>query len=93
MDVHRYQRHSRIGSKRVLGAFSTDNIGLGLYGGGAAASWKGFGWVALNEEAQVPTTLLNVDAISTLKHTFGRLSGQLSSFGALLRTPNQVTGK
>jgi son of sevenless-like protein len=92
MDVHRYQRHSRIGSKRVLGAFSTDNIGLGLYGGGAAASWKGFGWVALDEEAEVPTTVPNVDAIAVLKRSFGRLSIQLSDFGTLLRTPRQVTG-
>jgi son of sevenless-like protein len=43
------QVHGVAGLKRLRGYFSTANIGLGLVGAGVAGSWKGLGWVALDE--------------------------------------------
>jgi son of sevenless len=87
MDIQRFHRHSRIGAKRVYGAFSPDNIGLGLVGGGAAASWKGFGWVALDDEGDVPTQMLGVPVVAELNKVVAQLSNQLVSFSAVVLAP------
>lgn len=91
-DVQRYQRHSRLGTKRVFGAFSPDYLGLGVYGGGAAASWKGFGFVALNTEEDVPKQPFGVEAVVWLKQSADQLSAQITAFGDLLTNPEKVTG-
>ncbi|KAF7977036.1 hypothetical protein HWV62_4796 [Athelia sp. TMB] len=53
-------------SKRIQGVFSTTNIGLGLVGAGAAGSWKGFGWMALDENDDVPRRVLGIETIDEL---------------------------
>lgn len=97
MDVQRVHRHSRIGAKRVYGVFSPDNIGFSLPGGGAAASWKGFGWVALDIESEVPKQTLGVQVIAESKQSVAQLSDSLNGFSAMLQshsrqTLTQVTG-
>jgi son of sevenless-like protein len=91
-DVQRYQRHSRLGTKRVFGAFSPDYLGLGVYGGGAAASWKGFGFVVVNAEEDVPKQPFGVEAVVWLKQSADQLSAQIAGFGDLLTNPEKVTG-
>jgi son of sevenless-like protein len=93
MDVHRFQRHSRIGVKRVRGVFSSDKIGLGLYGGGSAGSWKGFGWGVLEKETEPPSMPLGTDVVESLRQPVERLSVQLASFSTLVKTADGSTSK
>ena len=53
--------------KRLYGVFGPEHVGLGLVGGGAAAGWKGFGWLALEEEDEAPNRQLSVEVITELK--------------------------
>lgn len=70
-EVERFMRaetHSRSGLKRVHGVFSTANIGLGLVGAGAAANWKGLGWLVLDEHEheEAPGKLLSEEVVTEL---------------------------
>jgi son of sevenless-like protein len=53
--------------KRLHGVFEPEHVGLGLVGGGAAAGWKGFGWLALEGEDEAPNRQLSVEVITELK--------------------------
>ena len=53
--------------KRLHGVFEPEHVGLGLVGGGAAAGWKGFGWLALEEEDEAPNRQLSVEVVTELK--------------------------
>ncbi|CAK5270285.1 unnamed protein product [Mycena citricolor] len=67
LEVQRLE-HSRTDlkpPKRLEAVFMTANIGLGLLGAGAAASWKGMGWVSLDEK-DAPKETLTMDVVSEL---------------------------
>jgi son of sevenless-like protein len=53
--------------KRLYGVFEPEHVGLGLVGGGAAAGWKGFGWLALEGDDEAPNRQLSVDVTTELK--------------------------
>lgn len=53
--------------KRLYGVFEPEHVGLGLVGGGAAAGWKGFGWLALEEEDEAPNRQLSAKVTTELK--------------------------
>ena len=53
--------------KRLYGVFEPEHVGLGLVGGGAAAGWKGFGWLALEGEDEAPNRQLSVEVVTELK--------------------------
>jgi hypothetical protein len=53
--------------KRLYGVFEPEHVGLGLVGGGAAAGWKGFGWLALEGEDEAPNRQLSVEVTTELK--------------------------
>ena len=53
--------------KRLYGVFEPEHVGLGVVGGGAAAGWKGFGWLALEGEDEAPNRQLSVEVITELK--------------------------
>lgn len=53
--------------KRLYGVFEPEHVGLGLVGGGAAAGWKGFGWLALEREDEAPNRQLSVEVITELR--------------------------
>ena len=53
--------------KRLYGVFEPEHVGLGLVGGGAAAGWKGFGWLALEGEDEAPNRQLSVEVVAELK--------------------------
>lgn len=53
--------------KRLHGVFEPEHVGLGLVGGGAAAGWKGFGWLALEGEDEAPNRQLSVEVVTELK--------------------------
>lgn len=74
---------SRPTAKRLRAALSPSNIGLGLVGAGAAATWKGFGWVAIEPPKDMPPRALAPDATSELKSFVDRAHERL---GALAQT-------
>jgi son of sevenless-like protein len=71
--------------KRLMGAFSTTDIGLGLIGAGAAGAWKGFGWVPRANEHDLPTRLLTPDVTVELGSLVSRLDEKTTSFSYTLR--------
>lgn len=66
--------------KRLHAVFSTENIGLGLIGGGAAAEWKGFGWMALDEMEEAPQRLLSAEVLLELKSHVSNLEAKSARF-------------
>ena len=69
--------------KRLHGVFEPEHVGLGLVGGGAAAGWKGFGWLALEGEDEAPNRQLSVEVITELK---GLVAGVDAKRAALMDT-------
>lgn len=66
--------------KRLHGVFSVQNIGMGLPGAGAAASWSGFGWLALDEMVDPPNRLLSIEVVSELKSHVFRIEARRVQF-------------
>jgi son of sevenless len=81
------QVHGVTGLKRLRGYFSTANIGLGLVGAGVAGSWKGLGWVALDENEEPPGKILGIDVITELHKFAGVVQDKFVAFHASLKSP------
>ncbi|KAI5122473.1 hypothetical protein M0805_008783 [Coniferiporia weirii] len=79
------QLHQRVGRKRLRGVFDLQHIGPGLPGAGVAASWKGFGFINVDEGIGLPKTLLNDDAISEGRTLLYALDEELTVLVDLLR--------
>ncbi|PFH53392.1 hypothetical protein AMATHDRAFT_1447 [Amanita thiersii Skay4041] len=75
--------------KRLHGVFSTANIGFGLVGAGAAASWKGFGWVPLSGGHELPKRILTRDVIIELGGYISRLDETTTSLSYSLRVSDE----
>lgn len=85
LEVHRFlnqntQAADRASIKRLHAVFSPQNMGLGLLGGGAAAGWKGFGWMALDEMEDAPHRLLSVEVVSELKSHVSNIEAKRLQF-------------
>lgn len=62
--IQQYTHLSRSrNAKRVHGYFSTANIGLGLPGAGTGGTWKGMGWVMLEEGGEGPGVVLKSEVV------------------------------
>ncbi|KAL1950628.1 hypothetical protein VTO73DRAFT_5752 [Trametes versicolor] len=70
---------SSSGTKRLHGVFSTANIGLGLPGAGVAADWRGLGYVAAEDGADVPGRVLNDDVVIEYKGSLKALEAKLGA--------------
>ncbi|KAI0826880.1 ras GEF [Trametes gibbosa] len=68
-------------TKRLHGVFSTANIGIGLPGAGVAAAWRGLGYVAAEDGADVPERVLSDDIVIEFK---GGLKALETRLGALV---------
>ncbi|KAG7088582.1 hypothetical protein E1B28_012559 [Marasmius oreades] len=94
LEVQRIQ-HSESGAqvlpptKRLKAVFGTSNIGLGLPGAGAAATWKGFGWVSLEDESLSPQKVLRTDVIDEVGESCNRIYSSLARLSSAVRTPEQ----
>ncbi|KAJ8501924.1 hypothetical protein ONZ51_g290 [Trametes cubensis] len=66
-------------TKRLHGVFSTANVGLGLPGAGVAADWRGFGYVAADDGADVPQRVLCDDAVIEYKGALKALEARLGA--------------
>ncbi|KAG5220278.1 Cytoplasmic GTPase/eEF2 protein (ribosomal bioproteinis) [Salix suchowensis] len=78
--------------KRLHGVFSTANIGLGLVGAGAAGSWKGFGWVSLDNEQEVPRRVLGSEVVNELSSFLSQLDETLSAINTTMRNQDPHKG-
>lgn len=70
--------------KRLYGTFSTANIGLGLVGAGAGGSWKGLGWMALDEHEEAPGRILGAEVAAELDNFAGQIKDKFSAFHSAL---------
>ncbi|KAI0632185.1 ras GEF [Trametes polyzona] len=70
---------SSSGTKRLHGVFSTANIGLGLPGAGVAADWRGLGYLAAEDGADVPERVLNDDVVIEYKGSLKALEARLGA--------------
>ncbi|KDR82605.1 hypothetical protein GALMADRAFT_238008 [Galerina marginata CBS 339.88] len=71
--------------KRLQGVFTTANVGLGLVGGGTAGSWKGFGYVSLDDEGGMPRKVLGTDVLSEIGISLERLQERVFALNQALR--------
>ena len=81
------------GGKRLLGAFSTANIGLGLPGAGVAGDWRGFGFAAPDDGTEVPERILTDDVVIEYKGSLKALEARLGSMMISLRYLDSHPGK
>ncbi|EMD39992.1 hypothetical protein CERSUDRAFT_112236 [Gelatoporia subvermispora B] len=95
VEVQQFQEQNigKIGPKRLHGVFSTANVGLGLPGAGAAGSWKGFGYVPLDDDMQPPMQILGTDLLSELKATVRSLGEKFHAVAASVSRPNFDKGR
>ncbi|KAH9854744.1 ras GEF [Lenzites betulinus] len=72
-------------TKRLHGVFSTANIGLGLPGAGVAAEWRGLGYVAAEDGADVPERVLSDDIVIEFKGGLKALEARLGALATSLK--------
>jgi len=96
LGVQRSQHHGDAGSqgkpKRLHGVFSTSNIGLGLVGAGAAASWTGLGWVQLDNEKLSPKRTMEPAVASEITTYLSQLQDTIAGLGHALRSTSNGSG-
>ncbi|CDO76099.1 hypothetical protein BN946_scf184649.g25 [Trametes cinnabarina] len=67
------------GTKRLHGVFSTANIGIGLPGAGVGGQWRGFGYVAAEDGADVPQRVLSDEVVIEYKGALKALEARLGA--------------
>lgn len=82
---HNQQIHSPTELKRLHGVFLTANIGLGLVGAGAAGSWKGHGWVSLEETDEAPSKILGTEVVKDTRSYVNQVQELFSNFAMNIR--------
>ena len=87
------QLHARIGRRRLRGIFSLNNLGTGLSGSGAAASWKGFGFIDIDEGLGLPKRTLDEDSLDEAKDLLHRAEAKLEFVLAVLEEDNLSSGR
>ncbi|KAG0700439.1 ras guanine nucleotide exchange factor domain-containing protein [Suillus ampliporus] len=80
-----------VGAKRVQGCFSTVYLGLGLVGAGYAGTWKGFGWVSLDDNDEAPQRILDGDVFSEFKTHMVSMQARFGTFHNALKTIGDET--
>ena len=74
------------GGKRLFGVFSTANVGLGLVGAGTAGSWKGLGFVALeDDDEEAPRKVLGTEIVGELGSRVRKLEEKLAVLALSLK--------
>lgn len=98
LDVQRAQHNAVPDSpesrplKRLRGVFMTANIGLGLPGAGVAGRWKGFGFVSLDDEEEIPKTILSTEVVNELNIYMAKLEKAFIALGSAARSPDESPG-
>ncbi|KAG6819992.1 hypothetical protein H0H93_006695 [Arthromyces matolae] len=71
--------------KRLQGVFSVQDVGPGLVGAGSAGRWKGFGWIAVDEETAASRKVLGPEVISQVRQMLKYFDDHCQSHLRLLR--------
>jgi son of sevenless-like protein len=85
LEAQRHQVDQSV-PRRLQGVFTTANIGMGLVGAGAAGSWKGHGYVLLDDEAEIPQKTLGTEAVTEIKLSIDQLQTDFLALGQALRS-------
>ena len=94
LEVQRHQvNQSQSAPRRLQGVFTTTNIGMGLVGAGAAGSWKGHGYVLLDDEAGMPQRTLGTEAVKEIKSSIDQLQTDFLALGQALRSTIDSSGQ
>ncbi|KAL7279895.1 hypothetical protein ACG7TL_006304 [Trametes sanguinea] len=83
-DVQRFQEQHNLanspsGTKRLHGVFSIANVGLGLPGAGVGGDWRGFGYVAAEDGADIPQRVLSDEVVIEYKGALKALEARLGA--------------
>ncbi len=87
------QLHARIGRKRLRGTFAVSYVGLGLPGAGAAATWKGLGFVNVNDGLGLPKRNLDGEALAETRTFLVNLEDKFNQLSDLLNDPGSTAGE
>lgn len=90
---HSEQQQATLGAKRVQGSFSVIHVGLGLVGAGYGGTWKGFGWVPMDDTEEFPQTVLSSDAFSEFKTLMVSLQAKFGGLHTALRNRVNDSGE
>lgn len=86
------QLHQRIGRKRLRGVFDIQHIGLGLPGAGVAGTWKGFGFINVDEGLGLPKRTLNDETLYEARTLQQQLDERLMGLVDLLQDMETTSG-
>lgn len=89
---HKQPKPAGTPAKRLQGVFTTANVGLGLVGAGTAGSWKGFGYLSLDDEGGMPQKVLGTEVVANIGSSLDQLQEGLNTLDQALRltTDNSV---
>ena len=79
--------------RRLQGVFSTANVGMGLVGAGAAGSWKGCGFVSLDDEGGMPQKVLGTEVLTEIELCLDQLQVGFLALGQALRSTAESSGQ
>jgi len=85
---HSEHRFGGSGAKRIHGCFSAIYLGLGLVGGGCAGTWKGFGWVPVDDTEEAPQRILASNIFSEFKTHMASVQAKFGTFHSALKDKN-----
>ncbi|KAI6041442.1 ras GEF [Pisolithus marmoratus] len=88
-----HQFHGDGGQKHLRGYLDMPRTGLGKEGAGAAGSWKGFGWVSIDDNEEAPRRSLDRVSFSEFEAHVSRVRKKLKNFSDALQAsrPGMVT--
>lgn len=86
------QLHQRLGRRRLHGVFDPQNLGPGLPGGGAAGSWKGFGFINIDDGFGLPKRPLAKETIAELRELLNSLEERFRVLSEMLQDITVVDG-
>jgi son of sevenless-like protein len=90
---HKLPKPKGTPAKRLHGVFTTANVGLGLVGAGTAGSWKGFGYLSLDDEGGMPQKVLGTEVVSNMGSSLDQLQEGLNALDQALRLTTDNSGQ
>jgi len=90
---HKQPKLAGTPAKRLQGVYTTANVGLGLVGAGTAGSWKGFGYLSLDDEGGMPQKVLGTEVVSHIGSSLDRLQEGLNALDQALQLTTDNSGQ
>ena len=90
---NQYNKSDQFAPKQLQGVFTTANIGMGLVGAGAAGSWKGYGFVSLDDNVGMPQKALGTEVVTEIGSSLDQLQTDFIALGQALRSTTDNSGQ